>query len=290
MPGDALRKIDTLPRLETSRISLQTIVVAVDLSPISEKTVRIAANLARFFNSRLIISHIFSVAEGLSAGNTEKSRHKIAALAELAALDDLIPVAVLRQGNVVEETRKIVDERKADLLVLGTHGGEGVGKFVLGSTAESLFRSVSTPVLTVGPQIDPSNNGFTSILLATDLSARSLRAAQYATSFAEEYDAMLTLLHVLDPEHGKSSAVRENALQEMCQLISSDAELWCRPIFRTEAGDPAERILGIARDSSTDLIVMSVKRGPFATHSPWTIATRVVNHAACPVLTVRNGW
>ena len=284
----ATSKIDETPHLKTTRINLDTIVVAVDRSPSSEKTVQAAAHVARLFDSRLLISHIFQFSDVVSDVQLENVRRNVGRLCQLAEIDNTHPVAVLRQGSVVEEIQRIINEGNADLLVLGTHGTEGLEKFVLGSTSEALFRSVYIPVLTVGPHTDPLHNGFTSILVATDLTPRSLRAMQYAAALAQEYDAVLTVLHVLDPLDGASSYVREEVVEEMRQLVPENADLWCTPVFRTETGDPAARILSVAGNCKADLIIMSVDRAPFDSHAPWTIATEVVNHANCPVLTVRS--
>jgi nucleotide-binding universal stress UspA family protein len=46
---------------------------------------------------------------------------------------------------IVQEARK----RKADLVVMGTHGRTGIPHLVLGSVAERVVRASSCPVLTV---------------------------------------------------------------------------------------------------------------------------------------------
>jgi nucleotide-binding universal stress UspA family protein len=42
--------------------------------------------------------------------------------------------------------------RKADLLVMSTHGRSGLGRLVLGSVAESVLRATSTPILLLRPE------------------------------------------------------------------------------------------------------------------------------------------
>ena len=74
----------------------------------------------------------------------------------------------------------------------------------------------------------------------------------------------------------------------MRRLVPENAGLWCTPVFRTEAGEPAARILSVAGECKSDVIIMSVNQAPSDRQMPWTTATEVVNHANCPVLTVRN--
>jgi nucleotide-binding universal stress UspA family protein len=75
----------------------------------------------------------------------------------------------------------------------------------------------------------------------------------------------------------------------MQQLVSEDAAQWCTPEFRIASGDPAETILRTAAELDTDLIVLGVTHHrPLADHNNWSIASKIVAGADCPVLTVRN--
>jgi len=277
------------PHLRTSRVNFKTVVVAVDLSsPASEKAVRIAVSLAEEFNAKLILTH--TMPKSISPKKMQSVQERIGKFIEAMAFQDLQSQNLLRKGDVVEETEKVVEQEKADLLILATHGRRGVKKLLAGSKSESLFRTLAVPVLTVGPVGDPSFKGFHSVLLATDLTPRSFRAAQYAASLAQEYDASLTILHVLDTKMEKEQAgLRAGALEQMQELVPQEAEFWCRLSFRTEVGDPAERILAVGDDVSADLVVMSVRHTELADRAPWAIASRVVSQARCPALTVRDG-
>jgi hypothetical protein len=44
-----------------------------------------------------------------------------------------------------------------NLLVLGTHGRDGIRKWLVGSVAEGVFRKVQWPVLMLGPGFTPSS-------------------------------------------------------------------------------------------------------------------------------------
>jgi nucleotide-binding universal stress UspA family protein len=44
-----------------------------------------------------------------------------------------------------------IKKNNSDLVVIGTHGRTVLGKMLLGSVAEGILRTVSCPVLTVGP-------------------------------------------------------------------------------------------------------------------------------------------
>jgi nucleotide-binding universal stress UspA family protein len=54
-------------------------------------------------------------------------------------------------GPAVEAIVEAADHRKADLIVMTTHGRSGVGRLVLGSVAESVLRATTVPMLLVHP-------------------------------------------------------------------------------------------------------------------------------------------
>jgi nucleotide-binding universal stress UspA family protein len=85
------------------------------------------------------------------------------------------------------------------LIVMGTHGTSGFQHLVLGSVTERVLRKAACPVLTVPPRAHATSRiPFSRLLCAIDFSESSLVALQFALSLAEESDARLTMLHVLE--------------------------------------------------------------------------------------------
>jgi nucleotide-binding universal stress UspA family protein len=66
--------------------------------------------------------------------------------AELAALKSDYATRI---GLPAEEIVQYAHEHAIDLIVMGTHGREGVMRVVLGSVAETVVRRALCPVLTV---------------------------------------------------------------------------------------------------------------------------------------------
>jgi nucleotide-binding universal stress UspA family protein len=61
----------------------------------------------------------------------------------------------LPYGGVVEMIARYVKEIKADLMIMTTHGRSGIYRWIFGSVAENVMRSVSIPVLLIKvPQDD----------------------------------------------------------------------------------------------------------------------------------------
>lgn len=274
------------PHLKTVRVHFDNVLVAVDLSPASANTVKIATALAQRSGSRLIIVHVLDPALMLPPGTATNVKETIAGwMRPNVAKETRLDIEVA-EGAVVHEVIRLAKQYRADLLVIGTHAAEGAAKLAFGSKAEALFRHMGIPVLTVGPHVGPCGERFSSILLPTDLEPHSLRAAQYAVALAEESNGNLTLLHILDESNEESLRA---ATRRMEQLVPEDAALWCQPGFKTAVGDPAGAILECAKEVDADLIVLGVTHSrPLADHASWSIASKVVRQAGCPVLTIRD--
>lgn len=73
------------------------------------------------------------------------------AVAELAREGGVPVETAVRVGVPAETIRRVAVETGADLVVMGTHGRGGVGRFVLGSVTERVLRGSAIPVLAVPP-------------------------------------------------------------------------------------------------------------------------------------------
>lgn len=272
-------------RLKSTRVRFERVLVAVDRAVSSSNTLKAAAELAQRSGGQLIVAHVQDPSEMLPSGAAHDTREALRAWVKPYVTTGTHCAAEVVEGDLVKEIEGIARKHKADLLVIGTHGASAVKRLLFGSKAEALYRQISIPVLTVGPHVHVRGEAFASILLPTDLKPHSLRAAQYAVSISEESNARLTLLHVLE-RHDESE---EAILFRMRQLVSDDAALWCSPEFRTADGDPTDTILRTATELNTDLVVLGVTDyRPLADHNTWSIASKVVTQANCPVLTVRS--
>jgi len=309
--------------LEVSRhagISLNNILFATDFSEASEAALPYAAAISQRYDSQLHVAHIMSPASYIipsQPGNpvTFDSIHEAARtdvrrrMETLAShLKTVAHQTYIREGEVWESLSDLIQTHEIDLLIVGTHGRTGVEKLVLGSKAEEILRQATCPVLTVGPKIGgrakltaiesegkdltPVEISLRQIVYATDFSPESLAAAPFATSLAQEFQAKVTLLHVIEKfeDIGRRPRPVDLALQRLEKLVPEEASLWCSSEPSVQFGLPADCILQEALDSKADLIVLGVRAAAShlgaATHLPWATAHKVIAQAHCPVLTI----
>jgi nucleotide-binding universal stress UspA family protein len=207
---------------------------------------------------------------------------------------------LILEGELWPSIKEAINEKQVDLLVLGTRGSTGISKLLLGSAAEEIFRRSPCAVLTVGPKspVQPSRAGeFGQILYATDFTPEAMAAAPYAISLAQEYQAQLTLLHVIGGAKRTDLVTSEQLAaateRRLRQIVPPESELWCEPHCIVGEGIAADEILTVADHRKAGLIILGVRRpagfhGGKATHLPVATAHKVVCGATCPVLTVRG--
>ena len=190
----------------------------------------------------------------------------------------------------------------ADLVVIGTHGRSGFEHLVLGSVAEKVLRHATCPVLTVPPRASTASMlPFKRILCPVDFSAPSMDALRVALSLAEEADAELTVLNVVDwpdddsflVETFDSPEMRRQLQQRIEQridtLIPDDARVWSRPAAQVAIGKAYQEIVGAANDMPADLIVIGVHgRNALDLTLFGSTTNQVARRAPCPVLTIRS--
>jgi nucleotide-binding universal stress UspA family protein len=143
----------------------QRILVPVDGSPTSTRGLDEAIRIAKLTGGRLRLFHVidelsFALAMDAYAGYAgdwlkvlrEKGQGILDEARTVAQASGVEADTVLCDqfsGSVHEQVTAEASKWPADLIVLGTHGRRGIGRFVMGSSAEYVLRYATVPVLLV---------------------------------------------------------------------------------------------------------------------------------------------
>jgi nucleotide-binding universal stress UspA family protein len=136
------------------------------------------------------------------------------------------------------------------------------------------------------------------ILVPIDISADkgSTPAIAIAQDFAKLNDGKLTFLNVVEQLTGYTSAYLPEDFYEKARVEAMDSlkEIAARHGLTDTAnlvvreGTPANEILNQAKDMKADMIVMPSHDPGLADYFLGSVAARVVRHAHCSVLVVRE--
>lgn len=286
------------------RLSIKNILFITDFSDASAAALSYATALAGWYDSNVVVAHAVPpepVMMPMEPMPLDLNFEWINAEKKMAAFNANYPLnltrheTVLEQGELWTVVSNLIERHEIDLLVVGTHGRQGVRKLFAGSAAEEIFRRATCPVLTVGPKAAHEPRRFENwrrILFATDFSAGSLKALPYALSLAEENQASLVLLHLVPLVPIQEQQEIEKAIEERLKhLVPEDAAAWCTLEYLVRFDFPGEGILRVAEERKADVIVMGVRKSDTPrtlSHLPWATAHDIVCNAHCPVLTVRG--
>jgi len=175
---------------------------------------------------------------------------------------------------------------------------KGGNAMISGLEKDNALRSDNRPFIAPVPVRHPI--GLKRILAPTDLTSGAKKGVEYAVALAEVFNAQLTLLHVYekpdvdDYKQGPDDCsvadlIRQNAQANLNLFWSEIKQEYPRTDTHLRFGVPAEEIVTAARELDVDLVVISSHNYNWLTHLiRGSDAERVLRHAPCPIMVVRN--
>lgn len=290
------------------------ILLATDLTEVSENALAVALNLARRHRAHLEVLHAlespYVLYRGL-VGDRLTGKLRLATEEYVAALRALLEQQLaeraegyqdydvqVREGLPFVEVLKQAKRSSADLIVMGPHtkSAEERGLSRAGSTMLRVTAKARCPVMVVGGlEWRGIRDNYEHILVASDFSAGCRAALRAARGLASVYGARLTLFHVLpvSPQPGSPYPAQElieerlraarERLQEACADELAGIGTWQAACWE---GVPFVEIVKYGREQGADLICLGPHRGPEA-ESGGTVE-QVGLRAGCPVMIGRG--
>jgi nucleotide-binding universal stress UspA family protein len=306
-------------------IEIQRILCPIDFSDFSRRAFDHALAIARWYDSTIRLLHVSGIqpvvayAPGsavlpsvlLTEQDRETLRADMKRFAETGAGANVPVEFDIAEGSAAAEILATAEAIPADLLVVGTHGRSGFDRLMLGSVAEKVLRKAGCPVLTVPPHAPDTPRdqpvSFKRIVCAIDFSDCSMHALSYAMSLAQEADAHLTVMHVLEwpPEMPAdvpdtvlagaglseyAARAEEDRRARLEAVVPDTVRAYCTVETVLTRGKPYREILRVAGEQRADLLVAGVHgRGAIDRLLFGSTAQHLVRQASCPVLTLRKG-
>lgn len=201
------------------------------------------------------------------------------------------------QGNPAPTIVEYAERYDQDLVVMPSHGREGMSRYLIGSVSEKVVRLSSVPVLTVRMQPDEKLTfPYENVLIPTDGSTAATYAAGHLVELAASLDATVHVLSVvddtalgLDVRSTISGKENEEAATDAVETVVSEAE--SRGVTNTvrhiEHGTPVEEILECIESNDVHVVGMGTtgRRGTDRILLG-SVAEKTVRSAPVPVMTV----
>jgi len=294
-------------------LEVKLILCPIDFSEFSVRAYRYALSVAEHYRAPVVAQHIVEIWRYPSVGFVasaqlyeefcqavrESGQQQLQEFVKNHTHDEIQPELVVHLGMAPDSILSFAQARKADVIVMGTHGQRGYDRLMLGSVTDRVMRRAPCPVLVVSkPSHDSMAAGeqrhhlhhLNRILFCTDFSENSERALNYAISATAEYDAELTLLHVLEevPSPAKTEQAIAAATAQLNKLIPPEGPKALKIKTAVRIGKPYRQIIQFALESQIDMVTMGVHgRGALDLAVFGSTTYRVMQLGPCPVLAVR---
>lgn len=294
---------------------MQTILVPLDGSPLSEHALVPAIMLARCSGAALVLAHVHQLAvpaivmagevafdPTLDAYLRDEERlylegmlARVGAVYSGAVRCDMLEAPVA--GALIDHVRTM----NADLVVMSTHGRGGLARAWLGSTTDRMIRQSPVPVLVVHPgdeMVDlTAEPAYRHILIPLDGSPEAEAALGVARTIGELIGADYTLLQVLEPavhtfavngvRHDPQpiAGAWEQAQDYLNEIAAPLRAAGCTVALQTPLGRPAETLLQYLETNPVDLVVLTTHgRAGVARMLLGSVADKLVRGAETPLL------
>jgi nucleotide-binding universal stress UspA family protein len=139
------------------------ILVATDGSPVADRAVQLAVDLARMHKARLTAVYVvdpypyLGIGEanplGFQAYMSAAHAHAAEAHTKVEALcssgDEPVPLELrlVENASAASGIVQVAKDENADLIVIGSHGRTGIARVMLGSVAAKVLANATVPVL-----------------------------------------------------------------------------------------------------------------------------------------------
>jgi nucleotide-binding universal stress UspA family protein len=142
---------------------LRRILHPTDFSPASRASFTRAVSMAKAERAELLLAHVLTpqfamagngymspqIYDDMEAAARKYGQKRLSALATKARTSGARAKTLLLHGVADQQIIRAAGSKKADLIVIGTHGRTGLARLFLGSVASRVVAGARCPVLTV---------------------------------------------------------------------------------------------------------------------------------------------
>jgi nucleotide-binding universal stress UspA family protein len=289
----------------------KNILLPLDGSHLSEAALGPAAAFAAAFDATLTLLHIIEQDAPPEVhhdrhltrpGEAEAYLNEIAARAfppEMGVQTHVHPAPVSDVARSIFE--HAVAELRADLIVMCTHGSDGVYRLLYGSVAQQVVAQGITPLVLIKPG-SPSFK-LERVLVPLDPDSQHDEALASAESLGHAFAAQVDLLSViptlttLPPERAAAGSflpataqayldlLEENSSRDLLEHVDGFKAAGVQATAQVARGEPAAAILKAADELRADLILLSTHRKA-GLRAFWaqSVAPTVAQKAKTPIL------
>ena len=272
---------------------MKSIIVPIDFSEQSEIALKVAARLAKKNKSELVVLHMLELSTGIMS-NTEYipqvhivhlmkiTEERFEKFLDKPYLKELNITPVIKHYKVFSEVHEVAEKHGAELIVMGSHGTDGLQELFIGSNTERVVRSSEVPVLVVKGDIEDFKAE--RFVFACDFKEESIPAVKKAVDFSELLGAELKLVYINTPADAFLSTEDANKrISKFLNIARLALDVDIYNDYSVEKG-----VLNYAESNLADLIGIPTHGRQGLSHFfMGSIGEDIANHSKIPVVTFK---
>ncbi len=272
---------------------MKSIIVPIDFSEQSEIALKVAANLAKKNKSELYVLHMLELSPAIMSGTEYIPQEHVVHLIKLTEkrfgefldkpyLKEVNVTPIIKHYKVFSEVNDLAEKHGVDLIVMGSHGVDGLQEIFIGSNTERVVRNSDIPVLVVKGEVEDFKAE--KFVFACDFKAESIEAAKKAVAFAKLLGAELKMVYINTPADAfLSTADTYDKISKFLAEAHLELEVDIYNDYTVEKG-----VLNYAESSTADLIgIPTHGRHGLSHFFMGSIGEDIANHSKIPVVTFK---
>jgi nucleotide-binding universal stress UspA family protein len=276
---------------------MKKIIVPIDFSEHSEYALEAASNIARKFNSELIVLHMLELSNAILTADSTALGEEAVFYLKLAEqrfetfldkpyLEGIEVTPIVKHFKVWSEVNDVANKHNASLVVMGSHGTSGIKEVLIGSNTEKVVRHSDIPVLVIkhNPILFDFENG----VFASDFSEDSVAVYLKAKTIFGKLRAKMHLVYVNSPDGNfRSSSEIDKRIANFLKKADGDLE-HLSDVNIVSDYSIENGILNFANVIGADLIgVATHGRKGLAHFFEGSVSEDLANHSTLPVMTFK---
>ncbi len=272
---------------------MKNIIVPVDFSEQSEKALKVAASLSEKHKATLFVLHMLELSPAIMANTEYMPPEHVVHLMKLNEkrfgdfldkpyLKNITITPIIKHYKVFSEVNDVAEKHDADLIVMGSHGVDGLEEIFIGSNTERVVRSSEIPVLVIKGDI--SDFKVDRFVFACDFKEENIASVKKASDFAKKLGTELKLVYINTPADAfLSHEDSYKRISKFLNIAQLGLEVDIYNDYTVEKG-----ILNYAESNAADLIGIPTHGRKGLSHFfMGSLGEDIVNHSKLPVVTFK---
>lgn len=227
------------------------ILVPIDLTTVAKSCVSHAHHIAGRIGAELHLLHLVDKDKELAKGEADLAAFKAEMLA--AHGESVVMHTAVRKGKILSDIGAEAEEMKASLVVIGTHGLQGI-EYVVGTHAVRIIGTAQVPFIVVQEKgIGP--DGYENIIVPIELEAESKQMLSRVAEMAKLFQSTVHLVVPHESDEFLFNALKRN-LNFASTYFAQEGIDYTATITRQDSGDLDEATLEVAKEKDGDLIAI----------------------------------